>query len=63
MDYKLASFVTIKIFARTELPVGKDGLLLGFVTIKIFARTELGEGECARMNCFVSKRQIGPILK
>ena len=34
------SFVTIKIFARTELGRHQFHVLLGFVTIKIFARTE-----------------------
>ena len=36
------SFVTIKIFARTERKRQELATALGFVTIKIFARTELG---------------------
>ena len=35
------SFVTIKIFARTELLFYRCQVKDGFVTIKIFARTEL----------------------
>ena len=44
-DVLLASidgFVTIKIFARTELKKPKQYNLFSFVTIKIFARTEQG---------------------
>ena len=35
------SFVTIRIFARTELHFIYTPYILGFVTIRIFARTEL----------------------
>ena len=34
-------FVTIRIFARTELETEEMLLKHGFVTIRIFARTEL----------------------
>ena len=37
------SFVTIKIFARTELLKSDKIVLVSFVTIKIFARTELDD--------------------
>ena len=35
------SFVTIRIFARTEQQGADDELQVRFVTIRIFARTEL----------------------
>ena len=35
------SFVTIRIFARTEHDLTKSMECIGFVTIRIFARTEL----------------------
>ena len=39
--HKCQSFVTIKIFARTEPPDFAKSINSCFVTIKIFARTEL----------------------
>ena len=37
---KKECFVTIRIFARTELKIRDQKQLYGFVTIRIFARTE-----------------------
>ena len=45
-------FVTIKIFARTELRVGNVINDCRFVTIKIFARTELICMKTIRINSF-----------
>ena len=38
---KIKSFVTIRIFARTEQFTRNEILTSSFVTIRIFARTEL----------------------
>ena len=50
------SFVTIKIFARTELYGVKCGIPFGFVTIKIFARTERIELDVGFTSGFVTIR-------
>ena len=49
-------FVTIRIFARTELKTKQEAEVVGFVTIRIFARTELRESAPAAKERFVTIR-------
>ena len=53
-DIAVFSFVTIKIFARTELVNGNGQISDRFVTIKIFARTEQILLPYAAKRCFVT---------
>ena len=50
------SFVTIRIFARTELAMVADDINICFVTIRIFARTVLLRFGERRGECFVTIR-------
>ncbi len=53
---KYCSFVTIKIFARTELSQRAQYETIRFVTIKIFARTEPLRTFVPNPLCFVAIR-------